>query len=226
MLKYKKWIHMLPGAAVVAAIVFLTIVSCADDKGFKSVDDYNVVVTLFDQDFNFGDFATFSMPDSVVHLRIPEKEATDNITWVYDSHILSEVVDLFESSGYQKVDPHVTTPDFFVLVSVTKQNWLEFPYEHHWWVNWSWYTHWPSLTDTWDVTYPVQYTDEPYSFSQGTLFIDIMDAKNRDATGEKIPIRWTAVINGVLGYTDPKSQNRIITSIKQAIEQSPYLDRN
>jgi hypothetical protein len=217
---------MLPGAAVVAAILFLTLVSCAQDSGFNAVKDYDVVVTLYDQDFNFGNHATFALPDSVVHLRNPDAEATDNITWVYDSHILSEVVDLFESRGYQHVNPQVTPPDFFVLVSVTKQDWLEFPYEHHWWVNWSWYPHWPGWTHTWDVIYPAQYTEEPYSFSQGTLFIDIIDAKNMDVTGERMYLRWTAVINGVLGYTDSKSQNRIITNIKQAIEQSPYLSRN
>jgi hypothetical protein len=204
-------------------ILMLGICSCAPDTGFNAMEDYDVVVTLHDPQTDFRGLASFAMPDSVVHLKIPDDPVTDQLTAIYDAHILETVRAGFEQRGYVNVNPRTTTPDFFVLVSVTKQDWTEFPYLHHWWVNWSWYQHWPGWSQTWRIEYPAPYSAEHYEFSMGTLFIDVIDVKNADDAGEKIPCRWTAVINGVLGYTSSGVLKRLDADLDQVFAQSSYL---
>jgi hypothetical protein len=214
---------LIPGALVAA---FMLLASCGPDTGFNAVGDYDVVMTLYNGEIDFSQYATFGLPDSVVHLTIPGQNQSDNITWIYDQTILDKIGGILEARGYTKVNPHLVTPDIFVLVGVTIQEWDEFPYLHHWWDNWSWYPYWPGWEHTWTVAYPSQYSDRQYYFAMGTLFIDIIDTEHADAVSETIPCRWTAVLNGALGSKTAQSLSQIEVNIEQAFSQSPYISGN
>lgn len=101
--RWKRMVLYITGG-LAATLLFL--VSCGPDTGLNAVEDFDVVVTLYDQSIDFKDYATFSIPDSVVHLKIPGVDVTDNITWVYHQHMLNKITSLLEVRGYEKVDPH------------------------------------------------------------------------------------------------------------------------
>lgn len=216
---------LLIRAVAVLAVPALTAVStgCDPESGLIVVKDYENVVTLCDERIDFGALATFALPDSVVDLIDPAEDATDVITSVYNEFILEQIREHFAAAGYTEVDPSMEDPDFFVVVSVTNQTWYDFPYRMHWWVNWSWYGHWPGWDNASTVVYPDHYDEGGFAFPNGTLFIDILDARGTGGGGAAIPGLWTAVMNGVLTDTTIGTLELLEWSIEAAFEQSPYL---
>jgi hypothetical protein len=64
-----------------------------------------------------------------------------------------------------------------------------------------------------------------YEYTVGTVIIDIASALP-DTTDQRIQVRWGAAILGLLEDTQAGIQNRAVSSINQAFEQSPYLATN
>ena len=75
----------------------------------------------------------------------------------------------------------------------------------------------------WGYYYPP--TLSVTSYEQGTLFVDILDVNNPDASTENLPIAWTAAVRGVLGTSGTVTQTRLVSSLDRAFDQSPYLGR-
>lgn len=215
-----------PGTLLIAAALATMLAAaggCDPDSGFEVIKDYDNVLTLRDGRFNFTALETYAVPDSVVDLVQPGDPVADNITSVYNEYILELVRERLESFGYIEVEPDLEDPDLFVLVSVTNQVWLEFPYRYHWWDNWSWYGDWPGWNDQSRGAYPPEYRLNEFVFPNGTLFIDILDARDPYADLRLIPVRWTAVLNGVLTNTSAGTTGRLHRNINAAFDQSPYL---
>jgi hypothetical protein len=208
---------------VILATSFL-FYSCAPDSGFNSVDDYDVVITLYESGVDFATFLTFIMPDSIVHLG----DSTD-INMDYDGLILTEVEDQFEACGYTvELNPDVNPPDFVVLVSTVSTDWLVY-YGYDWWYYWGWYPGWgyyPYYGAGWGMYYPPYWGGYTTSYSTGTILIEMVNASDPIEENELLPVVWTAAINGLLEGTTSQMQSRIEDSISQAFAQSPYLKIN
>ena len=214
----KGWIGLM--AMLGVSVIFW---SCAPDSGFNSVEDYDIVVTFYDPDIDYGAFETYAMPDSVVHLGDTEDIITD-----YDDLILDEVAENFESYGYtEESNPLQNPPDVVVLVSALGADWTTVT-TYDWWAYWGWYPGWgyyPYYGAGWGMYYPYP-AYSVTSYSTGSILIEMYIASEPIVEEERLPAAWTAIINGLMEGSSAGIQVRITDRISQAFEQSPYLRTN
>ena len=187
---------------IAVAISFAGILSsCYYDYGIDP-NDSNIVVTLYDNTYNFFFFSKYILSDTV------KKIGNASITSAYDNLILSTVTTNLnnlgwtstttEGPGVVRVGTGITTSTYTV------------DYNDYYWYGGGYY---------WG--YPYYGYDYTYSYTTGTIIIAIADPNN--VSGDQQPVEWSGFLNGVTGQTNP---NSLITSgINQAFSQSqsPYL---
>ena len=209
------------------AVIWIPLVlsSCAPDSGLNSVAEYDVVVALYDRQADFGAIQTFTIPDSVVHLIDPDFAGKDDVNREYDDLILSEVTDNLLALGYtEESDPGSSTPDVFVAISVTSSDWVVYEwYPYYWDYYWGWYPYWPGWGPGWGVGYPYYGTVAYYTYSTGTILIQMLSVEGADEGSKEVPIIWLGAVNGVITGSSQEIENRIKVRIKQCFNQSPYL---
>jgi hypothetical protein len=206
----KPGLKYLTAIAVLSAGLGLMLSACEPDSGFNTVADYDVVVTLYDENFNFTTAETYFLPDTIIHL--VDEGDDDNISRDHDEFILNLVRENIEDLGYVEADTNVTDPDVYFLVDVASADFVGWSY---WYDYWYWYPGWGGFYPY----YPPGGWYPSYSFTTGTLFIQMVFEEDADSDR----IIWTAVINGLLGDTSTGVTSRLTESINQAFNQSPYL---
>ena len=65
-----------------------------------------------------------------------------------------------------------------------------------------------------------------YSYTTGTILIDMMDLIHPDTANHQLDIIWSAGINGVVSSSESNNDTRIKFSVDQAFSQSKYLKKN
>jgi hypothetical protein len=214
--------HKLLVAPILMCAAFL-FMACAPDSGFNTVDDYDVVVTIYDKDFNYNSLASYTLVDTVMHI-IDEDNPEEEISREYDDLILTTVDNNMKAYGYREItDPQQETPDVFVVIQVTNSKHTGAGYVPGyggWCGYWCYYPGWPGWGPGWGGYYPPGYWYS-YEFSTGTIFIDFWDGKN--SSDEDIIIRWQGSMNGLLSSSGSGPEARISRGISKAFEQSPYL---
>jgi hypothetical protein len=205
-------------AALILIPLFLS--SCYPDYGM-STSDYDIIVTRYDKDVNFKSFKTYAMPDSVFH--IFPKDEDDTINRDYDKEVIARVKDNMDKLGYEHDVPadsdHVTKETVVVIISATNSTYQGYSYYPGWgYPGWGWgYPGW-GYYPGWAV---------PYQYSTGTIIVEMYDGSRFDEETEIAPIIWVGGINGLTSGSSPSSiKSRIISSIDQAFNQSPYLKIN
>jgi hypothetical protein len=211
---------------VYALVGLLLLAGCYPGE-ITSVGQLDVVVTTHDEEVDFASFQTFAIPDTVVQLGADEVGAVD-ISHDFDDAIVADVVQELEDLGYvREVDPAANGADFVVLVTVVASQEIDAYLSYNWWDYWGYYPGWGypgwGYGPGWGYYYPP--TLSVTSYEQGTLFVDIIDVNNPDASAEDLPIAWTAAMRGVMGTSSSVTQARLVTAIDRAFDQSPYLGR-
>jgi hypothetical protein len=195
------------------AVLLLPLIACYPGDAL-TVEEADVVVTLFDKVADFASKQSYAMPDSILHL-VPEGE-TDDISRDYDAMVLSTVATNMATLGFTREgDP--ADADVFVLVSVFAQDQLGYAY-YPWW---GWYYPYSGCCwyGGWYPWYPA--SGAVYEYRSGTVFMEMVDPALADSTLERVPSIWVGAVNGLVeGNAVPE---RIADGITQAFEQSPYL---
>jgi hypothetical protein len=204
----------------------ITFYSC-DTKSRLAVEDFDVVVTFYDNLAPFSTIRRYSMPDSLIVIVDSSTSISDNVTHAYDSLILAVLEKELEKIGYiREFVPSQNPPDVFVLVSAVVSDRYNATGAYDLYEYWNWYAGWtiyPGWDPGWSVRYPWQQSDITYNYSVGSLVIMMLDARAANSSEKTIPNIWSGVINGLL-LSDPTSaQSRIVTNISQCFIQSPYL---
>jgi hypothetical protein len=192
-------------------------VACTPNSGV-TVQESDVVATVFDREVDFGAIGTFAMPDTVLHI-----EGSDStlLTREYDDEILSLVAANFEARGYVRVDTtSQVPPDVAVTVRAAATKVYSMYSYYPWWgwgyPGWGWggccYYYPPSVGVS-------------YAFSAGTVFVDMSNPNQAETDGDT-PIYWVGAVNGVLDDSAASIKNRLADSINQLFIQSPYLQSN
>jgi len=165
--------------------------------------DTDVITTFYDPAADFASKNTYAMPDSVIQIEDPDKQAAD-ISRQFDQLILDKIEENLESLGYERVlDPEQA--DVLVLPAVTSTTWLSGGCYYFW----SYWYPYPGYC------YPVAYT-----YTTGTVVITMADP---DATNKRDAL-WIAGINGLMSESGAADISaRINQNIDQAFYQSPYL---
>ncbi len=209
------------GMLVLAAWAIVLAASCTPESGLQTIDDYEVVLTLYDKQADFGSIRTYLMPDSVVHFQDPQNPGRP-ISHDYDDLILERVEYNLQAVGYRReADPDHNDPDVYVLVSATSSEWRAL--EYSWLPRWGWWGYWPGATSDWYFQSPYYGGGRVYTFSTGTLLIDMADYRSADEEEGEIAGIWTAAINGVLTDETSDVPHRLVDLIDRAFRQSPYL---
>jgi len=201
--------------------------------GVEYYEDTDIVMTNHDTEFNFKENKLYFMPDSIKH--IVDEGNEDEVNRKYDDDILKQVADHLEAAGYTRLeDPTapdsvlIDSADVAVAIVVTSTEYSSIGY----WPGggwWGWYPGYP-----WGPGYGPGYPWNPgyypgyptyYSYAVGSLFIEMANVDEIDDVDEEIPVVWQATVNGLLSSSEENVYNRVVKSIDQAFEQSPYLSK-
>jgi hypothetical protein len=209
------------GALFLVAAVAALLGSCTPETGLQTAEDYDVVVTLYDKEADYGSIRTYLMPDSIVHIDDPQNPG-EPLTREYDELILERVEYNLQAIGYRKeTDPEENDPDIIVMVSATTAQWTALNYS--WLPRWGWWGQWPGATGDWYFQSPYYSGGSVYSFSTGTLLVDMGDIRDNDGDPEDMDGIWTAAMSGVVTGESAEAPQRLVDFIDRAFNQSPYL---
>jgi hypothetical protein len=196
----------------VGLIAIVALSSCYPD-GPEYVEDMDIVLTNYDKDFNFSQPTTFSVPEHV--LEVTGEPDPDNPTYlsdVYAKPILDAIIRNMEDRGYTQV---ADSGDLLIFPAALETDITT--YYDYWYGYWGWYGSY------YGWYYPPYYAS--YTFTVGTLLINMIDKNSYDPITESRNMVWVAGINGLTGYST-SAKDRINSTIDRAFDQSPYLKKN
>jgi hypothetical protein len=221
--------HRSPWAVAWVLVGILTaILSSCYPNGPSSPEETDLVSTSYDEDFNFSDASTFSLPDTVVY--IVDEGGQDSLSRDHDSLIVDRIREHMIALGYQEEPLDTLNPaDVVLLISASFSSTSGLYYDPAWWWGyWGWWPGWgaypgaPVWGPGWGMGFPLGFPVY-INYATGTLFIAMIDPENTDAEEETIAVTWLAAINGLLSGSSLDMAQRIADNIDQAFQQSPYL---
>jgi hypothetical protein len=196
-------------------------------------EDLDIALTVYDKDYYspegnnyFQDFQTFTVPDTVIH--IIEAGVIDEISRDYDKYVIEQVRSNLLKLGFtEQVDPETNPPDLTVTVSVTTSEHIVYD----WYPYWAWYYVFVKKgAAASSVTVGNNYPWQPYygsgtsySYTAGTVILEMVDVAKVDPSSEEIPVIWAGLLNGAVGGDAESMKNRLSTGIDRCFNQSPYL---
>jgi hypothetical protein len=209
-------------AVLLAALGLLTALGACTPGTDITAAESDVIVTNYDQEFDFASLKTFAMRDTVAHLT---EDGTDdpNLSRDNDSLVVALVKENFEAVGYEWVDADSSStapePDFAVLIAATSTDFVN--------TNWGCGGYWGGYPPGWGWGWPGYGCGGPpttsVAFSTGTLIVAMIDPDLVDDGAEDIPLPWDSEMNGVLNDTSASVRQRLTSGINQMFKQSPYL---
>jgi len=191
--------NLLFALIIICPVIFS---SCYTDYTLET-DNYDVVGSFYNPDYNFNNVTDYYLIDSVIH------RDGGTITTDYDNTILSTTIANLNALGWRRVTDSTGSGVVVVGTFVTSTTYV---------VNTGsgcWY-------DYWGYSWCYPYYGNTYDYSTGTVGVAISDLRNSSASN--LPIEWIGVGNGLIGQGG-NTTSRITTSINQAFAQSPYLKK-
>jgi hypothetical protein len=193
-----------------------TLTGCYPYDSNKSASDYDITITQFDRTANFfpqppqpPPGTTYYLPQKVYHITSGQP---DTIPTTYDQLIL-DLVDSNMKARQYTPDTSASPPDpqtnFIISVYVTTSTYYGYTYWGGWW-GYDCYCY--------GGYYPYM---QPYSFTTGTILINMADQSQVDTVAQTAPMIWGCAINGLLD--SGAASTRITNQINQCFYQSQYL---
>ena len=200
--------------------------------GLEYYSDSDIVMTNFDQVFDFKSNKLYFMSDSIQH--IVEEGEEDKVDRSYDDAVLERIASHMGTAGYTRLESDqipdsvlIDSSNVVLSVIVTSTEYSGIGYIPGGGGYWGWYPGWG-----WGGGYYPGYPWYPgygwgypyvYSYSTGSMFIEMAYEDGINEEENTIPIPWQATINGLLSGNKDNMISRIDRSIDQSFEQSPYL---
>ena len=220
--------------------LFIAIASCVsacypDMERF--VSDSVIVITARDDATNFkAEFPnqTFAVPEQINIIRdtVNDSNNIDIDSAFVARTTIDRVVRNMTEYGWQRIDEQQIAngelADVVILISVNARRsygaYISYPWWGWWggWPGWPSYPGYPGWGPGWGGYYPpsVGY----YSYSQGSILLDMFDPFDADDSQSQLFIPWTAGINGLLRSTQSSTETAIHQTIDRTYSQSDYLD--
>ncbi len=212
----------MPAALLAGLLIWLP--ACYP-VGPDSVEDYDLVGTAYNRDFNFAGTRTYYLVDSVVHVTDNPQAGTSRLlSRSLDRVILDEIASNLNQLGYTRITAlnGLQRPDLVVTVAGFASTNLDIYYDN-WYGYWGWWGGWstwyPGYGSGW---YPVG-VPSVYTYSTGTLLIEMSGPNSPRAGTNTFPLAWVAALNGLLTDNDENTGTRAVSGIRKAFAQSPYL---
>jgi hypothetical protein len=123
--------------------------------------------------------------------------------------------------GYVLEDePETDDPDLVMVAGLTITRWTGYVPGYPWYPGWGWGPWYPGYP--WYPGWTPGYT---YSYDTGTIVIDMFDFETWDHDTGDIDVIWTGGMNGILSSSSSYNSDRVQGGIRQAFEQSTYLEK-
>jgi len=200
--------------------------------GIEYYNESDIVVTQYDDNFNFASNQNYFMPDTIHH--VVEEGLEDEVDRSYDDEVLARIATHMATAGYTRFESDeiadsvlVDSANVVLTVVVTSTEYSGIGYIPGGGGWWGWYPGWG-----WGGGYYPGYPWYPgygwgypytYSYSTGSMFIEMIDEDGIDHFEEVLPVTWQATINGLLSGDAENTQWRVDRAIDQCFEQSQYL---
>jgi hypothetical protein len=181
-------------------------------QGPEYVDDLDVVLTYFNDDYDFASKQTYARPDKIVKITGNLRDGEDPV-FIPDATaalILAQIDANMQDLGYQKVDVSADA-DLLLAPAAWETTTIVYWYDY-------WYWWWGGYYPGWGY-----YPGYVSSYSTGTLIMSLIDPAMVGANGNPV-VQWTGAMNGLL--TKSYNASRVNKAIDQAFDQSPYLKTN
>ncbi len=192
-------IKSLAAALVICAAGIFS--SCYYDYGIDP-NTSNVVVTAYNNTYNFGAVTHYYLSDTVV------KIGGSSITDAYDAQIVQNMRTNLNALGWVEETTTLTGPGVIVVRAGVTTSTVVVNNGYNYWgyYGYNWY-------------YP-PYNSYSYSYTTGTLIMLMSDYNAVDST--TAPVEWSGVLNAAVGQ-GTSTTTLITQGINQAFSQSPYL---
>ncbi len=198
----------------------LALFGCTPDSGIDSPQDYDVVVTLYDETTDFGRFGTFFLADTIMHYG--DSSSVDLIKRDFDEVILQRIGENMERRGYTALQrPLQKAPDLVLFVAVLYANHSGAIWSPGWWYDYACFD-WCEFGWDENALPDMGGIEAPYSYTTGTLIIYMIDSA-RSAGNDRLVVVWNASVNGVLAETTADTEQRVLSHVDQCFAQSDYL---
>ena len=210
--------------AIPILLLAVALTACQKNPDLDQLSSELIVYTNYDKNTNFGKYTTYAIPDSILLLDDKAKptyySATDPRTIAIVRAINSEM----STRGYTRVENNADA-DLGVQVSYVKDTNTIISYAStnpYWWYGYDYYwpgSYWNPYWWGWgpSYNYPISYT-----YTIGSLIIEIVALEDANPTTKKIPVVWTAYMASILS-SNQMNINRTVSGIYQAFEQSAYI---
>lgn len=214
--------------AFLAALASLT--GCYPSESLF-IEEFDVVVTLYDEEIDFTKFNTYALPDTVIQIGDPDDpDFIDlELTRVEMDIIVGQVRSNMNALRYTEIsDPVSTEPDIVIAIeALAQKKTVIFTYPGGGWGGyWGWYPGYSGWGwgPGWGGWYPPLVGS--YSYSAGTLVVHYVDAGEQVVGSDDLaPDAWIGILNGILTQNSA-SDSRVTSGIDQMFDQSQYLRTN
>ncbi len=222
-----------PGYLIMFTLVTgLLMTACYPDHDVY-IEDLDIAISSYDRDMDFSKLSSFYLKDTVIHITDDNEILPDR---TYDNHIVSELRQHFLDAGWTEITDTTNmseTVDVVLHTAVLDTDIYSYYYswyDYYYWYPWDWF-YYPYDSYYSYYYYPSYYSGySVYNYTAGTILIEMINTDGitaelpeNDKIDIKIPIVWSAGINGILAGSESSIMDRISVQMDQLFEQSPFL---
>lgn len=215
---------------MVTAVGLMGLIGCQKDPSTSGLSSEYLVYTAHDTSADFATIDTYYIPDSILLIGSHAvNETGDRVSKYWNDadalSLINTIVSEMNSLGYTRIDEGALrqTADVGFQVSYVEETSYFTGYSNpYWWWDYPYYWspgYW-GYWSGWYYPFVVQ-----YSYTTGSLLVEMVDLKKGDPTTRKLPILWNSYISGLVRNNKSINIERASEALKQAFLQSPYLKK-
>ncbi|MCD4832593.1 MAG: DUF4136 domain-containing protein [Bacteroidales bacterium] len=192
--------------------------------GPEYYSDLDLVTTNYSPEFwDNNSPMTYFMPDSLGYIIDRDDPDNNDTISINDSDLILELVEEnMTTLGYNRLDTidEFNQPDLvlFSQVLVVKVTYGGYYPWYPWWDGY--YPYWSGY---W-YDYYWGYIPVAYSFSVGTVILEMVDYHSIDTVNKNLDVVWVAGIDGLLRESSKTNEKVLSDQIDKAFYNSPYLN--
>src|SRR5688500_15388992 len=203
---------MRKSKSIVVLATLIVMLSGCYPQGPEYIEDLDVVLTNFEDEYDFNSNTTYSIPDRIVKITgdVTEGEDPEFIPDATAALILAQMEKNMTELGWKKVDVDAN-PEVLLTRAAEETTTIVYYYDYWYWLYggyYPWCTYYPSYAS---------------SYSTGTLLMRMIDPEVVGANGNPV-VQWAGAINGIL--TNTYNARRVNTAIDRAFDQSAFMKNN
>lgn len=219
--------HLLSAAVALGAVL---LVGCQKEPSTSGLRNEYLVYTAQDRSADFAAIDTYYIPDSILLIGAQAvNEEGDRVAKYWKDAdaltLINTVVGAMNERGYTRIreaDQRQTADVGFQVSYIEQTTYFSGYSNPYWWWDYPYYwapDYWGPWTG-WYYPFAVY-----YSYTTGSLLLEMVDLKNGDTTTRKLPILWNVYVSGLLRGSNPINIDMAVEALDQAFEQSPYLKK-